>query len=78
MDYTSLNEVSSLINKQIDFQERVGGCLCELEALLAVAVSTQGFYDLQPKHLHHYFSVVSDLIEESKAVNQDGLSNLYR
>ena len=73
MGNTRLNEISPLINQQIAFLEKVQICLFKLEALIAVAVSTNDFYDLPDVYLHNYFSVVGDLIEEAVEINQQSL-----
>lgn len=76
MGNTRLNEVSPLINQQIAFQEKVQTCLCKLEALIAVVVLTDNFYDLPKIYLHNYFSVIGDLIEESMEANQQSLHEM--
>lgn len=76
MDNNRLNEVSPLINQQIAFLEKVQICLFKLEALIAVAVSTDDFYDLPDVYLHNYFSVVGDLIEEAMEINQQSLHEM--
>lgn len=78
MAIDSVNEVSSLINQQVTFQEKIESCLWKLEALMTVAVLTDNFYDLPEITLHNYFSVANDLIEEATKANQEALNNLNK
>lgn len=68
----------SLINHQIQAQEKIEACLWKLEALITVAVGADSFYDFSEHILHNYFSIVGDLIEEATKVNQSSLSELHK
>jgi len=73
----SVNEVASLINQQVAFQEKLEASLWKLEALITVAVLADDFYELPRVTLHNYFSVASDLINEATKANQASLSKLH-
>ena len=73
----SVNEATSLINRQMAFQEKIEMCLWKLEALIA-AVLSGDFYKLSDFILHNYFSVASDLVEQAARANQESLSNLHK
>jgi hypothetical protein len=68
----------SLINRQIQAQEKIEACLWKLEALVTIAVTSDCFYDFSEHILHNYFSVAGDLIEEAAKINQSSLSELHK
>lgn len=74
----SVTQFSSFINQQIQSQEQIEECLGKLEALIAVAVMTDGFYDLPKVVLHTYFSIAGDLIEVAMKANQASLGDLLK
>jgi adenosine deaminase len=74
----SVPDFSSFINQQIQTQEKIESYLWRLEALIAVATTTDDFYDLSEKILHNYFSMASDLIEEATRANQLSLNELLK
>ena len=71
-----VSDFSSFIHRQIQSQEQVESYLWRLEALLTVAIMTDGFCDLPEKILQPYFSVAMDLIEKAGEVNQASISAL--
>ena len=73
-----VSDFSSFINQQIRAQEQVETCLWKLEALIAVALTTDDFYDLTDIILHNYFSIAGDLIETAAKANQISLDELLR
>lgn len=74
----SVSDFSTFRNQQIKAQERVEACLWRLEALMAVALTTDGFYNLSDNILHNYFSVADDLIGEAVKINQASLDDLLK
>jgi hypothetical protein len=78
MAMISVSDFSSFINQQIKAQEQIGACLWRLEALIAVAVMTNDFYDLSESILHNYFLVAGDLIEEATKANQMSINKLLK
>ena len=75
MAETSLNQLLSLINQQIESQETLNDQLTKVEALAYLAVSS----DLleHPKTIIHYFLwVLSDLIELARLTNEQSLEAL--
>lgn len=73
-----VSDFSSFINGQIESQEQVESSLCKIEALMTVAVMTDGFSDLPEKILQSYFSVAMDLIEKAGEANQASISVLLK
>jgi hypothetical protein len=78
MAILSVSDFSLFINQQIKAQERIEVCLWRLEALIAVALMTDGFYNLSQSFLHNYFSVVGDLIQEAAKANQASFNELLK
>ena len=78
MAVISVSDFSLFINYQLEAQERVEECLWQLKALMTVAVTVEGFYELSETVLHHYYSVADDLIEAATKVNQTSLSELLK
>ncbi len=74
----SVTDFSSFINLQIESQGRVEACIWRLEALIEVAVTVQGLYNLPDRILHNYFSVVGDLINEASMANHTSLNELLK
>lgn len=74
----SVTDFSSFINLQIESQSRVEACIWQLGALIEVAVTVQGLYNLPERVLHNYFSVVGDLINEASTTNQTSLNELFK
>ena len=78
MAIPSVSDFSSFINHQTKTQEKIEASLWKLEALVAVAVMADGFYDLSEATLRNYFSVASDLIEKATEANQSSLRELMQ
>jgi hypothetical protein len=78
MANTRVSDFSSFINRQIESQENVESSLCKIEALMTVAVMTDGFCDLPEKILQPYFSVAMDYIEKAGEANQESISVLLK
>lgn len=78
MAISSVADFSSFINRQIDVQEEIESCLWQIEALIAIAVMTEGFYEFPENILQNYFSVARDLIEVISKANQTSLSELLK
>jgi hypothetical protein len=76
MSHASVNENSSLINHQVEAQERLEGCLFKLEALMRVVTLGEGIQQLPASVVHGYFSLAEDLIETAIKINQDSLGEL--
>lgn len=74
----SVTQISSLINQQIEIQEQMEISLWKLEALIEAAVLSENFYDLSRSSLHHYFLIVSGLIEELSNTNQISIDTLCK
>jgi len=72
----SLADFVHFINQQIEIQRQMEVHLWSLDALLTVCLVTSNFYDISENSLHHYFSVVSDLIQDTLRMNQTSLSHL--
>lgn len=75
MAETSLNQLLTLINQQVEFQEALNEQLSKAEALAYIAISS----DLleHPKTIIHYFLwVLSDLIELARLTNEQSLEAL--
>jgi hypothetical protein len=77
MDEHSLADFVVFINQQIDVHRQIEVRLWGLEALLTVCLAVN-FYDISKSILQHYFSVVSDLIEDLITIHQTNFSNLMK
>jgi hypothetical protein len=76
MAMCSVADFGVFLNQQIGVQRKMEECLWDVEALLAVALTTANFYELPRSTLHCYFSVVADLIKEVLGTNRSNLNYL--
>ncbi len=68
----------AFLNQQIQAQEQVEAYLCQLEALITVALMTDGMQGISRSLLQNYLSIADRLIEKSLSANQASLNELYR
>ncbi len=78
MAITSVSDFLLFINRQTEVQEKIEACLWRMEALISVALMTDGFYELSGDILHSYFSIAGNLIEEATTANQISLKELLK
>lgn len=78
MGNNSLNEITSLINQQIESQEKLVGCLFKLEALVRVMNPIDGVQHVPSSVLYGCFSLAEDLIETAIQLNQSCLDRLLK
>lgn len=72
-----VNEVTSLINDQIDVHEKIQGHLLKAEALAYVALSID-FLDYDHSLINEYLGTLHDIIFQSKQVNECALDDLMK
>jgi hypothetical protein len=78
MAMQSLTDFSLFLKQQIRAQEQVTDYLWKLEALIAVVMTDDNFYDLSKNILHNYFSTIDYLIMQTAKVNQTSLDALLQ
>lgn len=75
MDMGSVNEMTSLIKKQVESHEKMQGYLLKAEALAHVALS-EDFLDYSKPIVSEYLVTLRDIIIQSKSFNDYLLRNL--
>ena len=70
-----VSQVLSLINRQIHSHETMGTYLSKLEALLEIAMKSEGFLAAVP---HDYHWVMSDIVGQAKKDNEGALDCLLQ
>lgn len=78
MAESRVSDFSLFINHQIEIQERIEAYVGRLEALIAIAVTAEGFYELSENTLCNYFAAAGDLIKAISEANQLSLSELLK
>jgi hypothetical protein len=71
-------DFTTFLNQQIQAQEEVETCLWQLEALITVALMTDGIYSISKSLLQSYLSIADSLIEAASKANQMSLTELLR
>lgn len=66
-------DVVTARNRYLTKHEQLTMTLWQLNALLTVAVTTQGFYALPETVLHHYFLIAVDLVDKTEQATQLGV-----
>ncbi len=77
MAHNRVDQFASLINKQIDFQSKIQDYLMKIEAMADVALG-EDFLDCEQPTIHAYLWALSDMISESKNLNERALDNLIQ
>lgn len=72
-----LNDLSPLINQQIEYQEIIRDHLSKAEALTSVCL-IDNFLDHPKSTLNCYLCVLNDIIEETRKLNELSLSRLLK
>ncbi len=70
-----VSQLLSLINRQIHFHETMDIYLSKLEALLEIAMKSEGFSGIVP---HNYLWTLSGLVTQAKKNNEGDLDCLLR
>lgn len=73
-----LTQLSSLINHQVDSHETLGTYLSKADALLQVALENDGFLVCPTTIPYYYLWVLSDIVGQAKAFNEEALNFLLR
>ena len=73
-----LTQLSSLINHQVDSHEILATYLSKVDTLLQVAMKNDGFLGYPAVIPYDYLWVLSDIVEEAKAFNEDSLNFLLK
>lgn len=73
----SVNEVSFLINNQINNHEKIQGYLLKAEALAYVALSVD-FLANDHSLIYEYLGTLHEIIFQSKEINECALNNLLK
>ncbi len=72
-----VNEVTSLINDQIDVHEKIKGYLLKAEALAYVALSAD-FLINDHSLIYEYLGALHEIIFQSKEINECTLNDLSK
>ena len=78
MGHTSLNEIFTLINRQIESQEKLGSCLFKLQAFVRLMSPIDEVEHIPSSVLHGCFSLAEDLVETAIQLNQGCLDHLLK
>ncbi len=70
-----VNEVTSLINKQVDSHEEIQGCLLKAEALAHVALG-EDFLEYSKTNIRNYLTALRDIIIQLKDLHESALNDL--
>ncbi len=73
----SITQLLSIINQQIDSQEKLNTYLSKVETLLEFAMS-DGFLGYSTASIYYYIWVVSDIVERAKISNEESLNVLLK
>lgn len=73
-----LTQLASLINHQVDSHETLATYLSKLDTLLHVAMENEGFLTCPPAIPYYYLWIVSDIVGQAKAFNEDVLNFVLR
>ncbi len=73
-----LTQLSSLINHQVNSHETMATYLSKVDTLLQVAMKNDGFLGCPAVIPYDYLWVLSDIVEQAKAFNEDSLDFLLR
>ena len=71
----TIADLASFSKSACQVNERIALCLWNLEALVAVVLTTNDFFELSRSTMHSYFSVVADVISEMIALYQTNLTD---
>ena len=73
----SVNDLTSLINTQINSHEKIQGYLLKAEALVQVALGVD-FLESKRSHINEYLGILHEIIIESKYLHECALSDLMK
>jgi hypothetical protein len=71
----SLTHLISLINQQVDAQEKLNEHLAKAEALAQITITTE-FLELSESIIYNHLWALSDIISQAKDLNEQSLSIL--
>lgn len=77
MATSRIDEITSLINKQVEFQERIQEHLLKAEAIANVALSDD-FLNYKQSVIQAYLWALSDLVSKSKNLHKKMLNDLLK
>ena len=73
-----LTQLSSLINHQVASHETLATYLSKIDGMLHVAMGSDGFLACPAAIPYDYLWVLSDIVGQAKAFNEDSLDFLLR
>jgi len=75
MANSTIADFATFRNQQMEVNEKIATSLWNLEALMAVLLTTRDFSELANSTMHDYFSVVASVISEIIALHQTNLTD---
>jgi hypothetical protein len=77
MATSRIDEITSLINKQVEFQEKIKEHLLKAEAIANVALSDD-FLNYKQSVIHAYLWTLCDMVSKSKNLHEKAFNDLLK